>query len=65
MALRVIRGNPWHTPRNRRPVCRGCAKPARDAVIEIRPTTAITRDGGRRSGSETLVVFYCDNCGPR
>lgn len=65
MSLRVIKGNPWHTPRNRRPVCRGCAKPACDMVPNVTPTVTLKRDGSIQRGMQIEQVYYCPTCGPR
>lgn len=59
MSLRVLKGNPWHTPRNRRPVCRACAQPASWEVVEARPIFTM-RPGRVERSVEIHSVYYCD-----
>lgn len=58
--IRVLKGHPWHAPRNRRPVCASCARPATKGETSVSPITTLKLDGTIKRGQERSTVFYCD-----
>lgn len=61
--IRVLKGHPWHAPRNRRPVCSVCAQPAQIALVGSRPIVVLSLDGEVRRSVERVADFYCERHG--